>query len=128
MKYLIRSFLILWVLSPVGFTVKAQSSADQILGVWKSEDGVRTIKIYKDNGAYFGKILANSHAPKDKMPVGTVIMKNFVFEDGRWKGKLYIPSQDMSFKTVASLETPDKLKSALKIGFFTKSRMWNRVK
>lgn len=108
-------------------TAYALSNPDEIIGTWTSIDGVRTIEIYEQNELYFGKILENKHQEKDQIPVGTVIMKDFAFQQDRWEGTLLIPSRDANYKAFLTLEADGNMKSTVKLGPFSKSKIWKKI-
>ncbi|HEX7367510.1 MAG TPA: DUF2147 domain-containing protein [Pelobium sp.] len=100
---------------------------DAILGVWKEKDGTKTIQIYKINSKYFGKITENLSEDENKIQPGTVIMKNFVFENDEWKGTIEIPTRNLTLKGKITLESPKQIKSVATIAFIGKSKTWLKV-
>ncbi|MEO5911078.1 MAG: DUF2147 domain-containing protein, partial [Pelobium sp.] len=66
----------------------------------------------------------------DKLVVGTVIMKNFVFdeEENSWEGRVIIPTRDMNLKGEIVMENRDQIKSVAKIAIFSKTKVWRRIK
>lgn len=108
-------------------TVSFQASnADAILGVWKEKDGTKTIEIYKIENSYFGKITENLSDKENKIQPGTVIMKDFVYENEEWKGTIEIPSKDITLKGKIILESPNQIKSVATVAFVGKSKTWIR--
>lgn len=114
----------------VFFTLTSFSptGADAILGIWKEQDGTKTIKIYKVEGHYFGKLTENLSDHENKLQPGTVIMKDFVFEDDVWAGTIEIPTKSLRLKGKIVLENKDQIKSTVTIVFIDKSKTWLRVK
>lgn len=100
---------------------------DAILGLWKEKDGTKTIKIYKVKSEYFGKITENLSDDENKIQPGTVIMKNFIFEDEEWIGTIDIPSRDLTLKGKITLQGPNEIKSVASIAFIGKSKTWVRL-
>ncbi|WP_161603029.1 DUF2147 domain-containing protein [Pedobacter arcticus] len=101
---------------------------DSIIGLWKEKDGTKTIKIYKVETSYFGKITENLSDDENKIQPGTVIMKDFVYENEEWKGTIEIPNRDLSLKGKITMENPDELKATATVVFIGKSKTWLRVK
>jgi len=101
---------------------------DAILGTWKEKDGTKTIEIYKIKTSYFGKITENLSDHENKIKPGTVIMKNFVYDDEEWKGTVEIPTKDLSLKGKITMQNPNEIKSTATIAFIGKSKTWLRVK
>ncbi len=106
----------------------SENQADAILGTWKEKDGTKTIKIYKVETSYFGKITENLSKEENKIKPGTVIMKDFVYDDEEWKGTIEIPSRDLSLKGKIKMESPDEFTATATIVFIGKSKTWVRVK
>lgn len=100
---------------------------DAILGTWKEKDGTKTIEIYKVKNSYFGKITENLSEDENKIKPGTVIMKDFVYEDEEWKGTIEIPSRELTLKGKITLENQNELKAVATIVFIGKSKTWLRV-
>lgn len=100
---------------------------DAILGTWKEKDGTKTIEIYKVKTSYFGKITENLSEGENKIKPGTVIMKDFVYNDEEWKGTIEIPTRDMSLKAKITLEGPNEIKAVATIFFIGKAKTWLRA-
>lgn len=129
MKYLKNYItLSLVIISVFAFSAFKASNADAIVGVWKEQNGNKTIEIYKVENSYSGKIVENLSDNEDKLEVGTVIMKDFIYEDNEWKGTIEIPNRDMSLKGKIILQSANKIKSVATVAFIGKSKIWLRVK
>lgn len=111
------------------FTAFKPSAANDIVGKWKEESGVRVIEIYKDGEHYFGKILKNDHQNEDKLTVGKIFMENFIYnaDNDSWEGKVNIPSKNMTLKTEIQLDNPNQMKSIAHLGIFKKAKIWKRI-
>lgn len=116
-KYLLFTFIILGVL----FTGKlyAQANPDALLGIWFNEEKDAKIKIYKEDGMYFGKIVwhktGEDISPYDqnnpdpelqkRKKVGLVILKDFEFDGGQWEdGTIYDPKSGKTYSCVIKLQ------------------------
>lgn len=102
--------------------------ADAIIGIWKEKDGTKTIKIYKVETNYFGKITENLSNDENKIQPGTVIMKDFVYDNEEWNGTIEIPNRDLSLKGKITMENLDEIKATATVVFIGKSKTWLRVK
>ncbi|MEM8837581.1 MAG: DUF2147 domain-containing protein [Pseudomonadota bacterium] len=70
--------------------------ADAILGTYINPDRSRTVKVYKDDGRYFGVIATAPEIPDGNEGVGFIVFKDFEFnpEKGVWEnGRLDSPMQ-----------------------------------
>ncbi len=63
----------------------------ELSGVWNTNRDNTKIEIYEKNGEYFGEIVSSDN---EKAKEGTQILKNFVYQNGKWKGKLYSIKMD----------------------------------
>lgn len=125
-------------------------TAQSVFGEWKTIDD-RTgkpkgvIKIYKDNGKMYGKVIKILEEGKedvrctkcegdlkDKPVLGmTIIEAAELQEDGEWKGKkLFDPEQAMTFRCKIWLnpDNPDELKVRGYLAFIYRTQTWLRVK
>ncbi len=116
------------LISVILFSSFHTSDPDAIIGIWKEKDGTKTINIYKVEDSYFGKITENLSKDENKIKPGTIIMKNFVYEDEEWKGTIEIPTRDLSLKGKITMESDDQITSVATILFVGKSKTWVRVK
>ncbi len=141
-----------WILTAVilfttMISVLAQSRADQIVGVWLTEDQDARVEIYKTSDKYQGKIIwllnpndkktgkplldtENKDAAKRSMPVlGLQIIRDLSFSDGQWKdGSIYDPESGKSYKAKIALADKNTLEMTGYIGMFGSTETWTRVK
>lgn len=138
------SFIVLFTL--MSFAALAQNK-DAILGKWINSAGEAHINITKRGGKYFGKIVWLKE-PKDekgnvktdlKNPVvglrskpilGLEILRNFIFEDGRWTdGKIYDPKSGKTYSCNMSMKGRDilNLRGYVGISLIGRSETWKRV-
>ena len=126
-------------------------SGDDILGTWFTEDRKAKVKVYKDDGYYFGKIIwlkdntnDDGSSPKldknnpneekrDEPIVGTLILEDLVWEndDEEWDdGEIYDPKTGNTYSVYARLESKDKLylKGYIGISLIGRSTNWYRIK
>lgn len=123
-----------WLLTATSLLIFVMMSAlqtpkpDAIVGTWKEKDGTKTIKIYKVNSSYFGKIVENLSNHENKLQPGMVIMKNFVYDDEEWRGTVEIPTKDLSLRGKIKMQNQNEIMSTASIAFIGKSKTWLRVK
>lgn len=147
----ISGLFILVFLLPLTGVSGQNSAADDILGTWLNADKDAHIKIYKERGEYFGKIIwlktpidpetgkpkLDKENPDPKLrsrkTLGLVILKDFVFDDDEWEdGSIYDPKSGKTYNSYMKLENKDKLavrgyigRSWMGLGRTTE---WTRVK
>jgi len=83
--------------------VFAQGSADDIVGIWKPENGNKRIELYKRDNQYVGKIVY-SKTPDE---IGKEIIWNLVFDKKQqeWNnGQLQLPEMDHAVDCYVTLE------------------------
>lgn len=143
MKHL-ALMLLLTAISFAGFT----QNKDAILGKWINSTGEAHVDITKRGDKYFGKIVWLK-APKDekgtiktdiknpeeslrsKPIIGLEILKNFVFEDGKWTdGKIYDPKSGKTYSCNMTMKGNDVLnmRGYVGISLIGRSETWKRVK
>lgn len=143
MKYF--SFLLL--LTAISFAGFAQNK-DAILGKWVNSTGEAHVDITKRGDKYFGKIVwikepkdekgnvktdaKNPEASLKSRPIlGLEILKDFVFEDGKWTdGKIYDPKSGKTYSCNMTMKGNDVLnmRGYIGISLIGRSETWKRVK
>ncbi|SMD15568.1 DUF2147 domain-containing protein [Pedobacter nyackensis] len=143
MKHL--TFVLL--LTAISFAGLAQNK-DAIVGKWINSLNEAHIDITKRGDKYFGKIVwlkdpkdekgvtkIDLKNPNEKLRskpiVGLEILKNFVFDDGRWTGgTIYDPKSGKTYKCNMKLNGKDELDMRGYIGFslLGRTEIWKRVK
>ncbi len=134
--------------------VQAQDvKADDILGVWLTQDKDSHVQIYKDGDKYFGKIIwlkdpIDNKTGKPKVddknedpnlrnrPVmGLKLLKDFVFDgDDEWEdGTIYDPKKGKTYSCY--MEFPDennkdrlKIRGYIGVSLLGRTVYWTRVK
>jgi uncharacterized protein (DUF2147 family) len=131
----------------------AQVKADDVLGLWWNKEKDAHIKIYKENGKYYGKIVwlkepideetgkpkldkhNDDEALKKRPILGLVVLKDFVFDgDDEWEdGKIYDPKSGNTYSCY--MEFPDednkdrlKIRGYIGISLLGRTDYWERVK
>ena len=142
-----KIFSILLLLFTTSLTVFSQKQ-DAIVGKWVNATGEAHIDIFKKGEKYFGKIVwlkdPNDEKGKPKTDyknpdpaltprptLGLEILKNFKYEDGKWKGgKIYDPKTG---KTYSCTITPKgtnliSIRGYIGISLIGRSENWKRIK
>ena len=143
MKHL--TFVLLFM--AISFAGLAQNK-DAIIGKWVNSSGEAHVDITKRGDKYFGKIVWLK-APKDdkggvktdlknpeeslrsKPILGLEILKNFVFEDGKWTdGKIYDPKSGKTYSCNMTMKGNDVLnmRGYVGISLIGRSETWKRIK
>jgi uncharacterized protein (DUF2147 family) len=124
------------------------ANPDDILGIWANHSNKGHIKIYRQNGKYFGKIVwlkvpldANGLAKMDKKNpdinsrnqplLGLVMLRDFKYDDDEWKdGKIYNPDDGREYKAYMKLKDSKTLSVRGYVGFsfIGKTETFNRVR
>ena len=110
----------------------AQANPDAMLGIWFNEEKDAKIKVYKENGKFYGKIVwhktgdgisaYDEHNPDPELQkrkkVGLVILTDFEFHNGQWEdGEIYDPKKGKTYSCVIKLEKDGSLNVRGFIGF-----------
>lgn len=143
MKHL--TFILL--LAAISFAGFAQNK-DAIIGKWINSSGEAHVDITKRGDKYFGKIVWLKD-PKDekgavktdiknpeeslrsKPILGLEILKNFIFEDGKWTdGKIYDPKSGKTYSCNMTLKGNNilNMRGYVGISLIGRSETWKRVK
>lgn len=123
-------------------------SKDDILGRWVNPSGEGKIEIYKKGDKYFGKLdwikepNDDKGKPKkdEKNPneslrgnalLGLEILKNFVFEDGKWvNGTIYDPKSGKTYSCKLTLKGANQLniRGFIGVSLLGRTEIWQRTK
>lgn len=131
------------LLSSAAFAQKA----DDILGKWVNSSGEGQITMYKKGDKFFGKLswikepnengkpktdIKNPDAKLTGNPlVGLDIVKDFVFEDGKWTdGKVYDPKTGKTYSGNMTMTGLNQLnmRGYIGISLIGRTENWKRVK
>jgi uncharacterized protein (DUF2147 family) len=142
-----KNIVFIGLLISLSILAHAAFSPDDIVGVWKDGKGKGHVKIYKQNGKYYGKIIW-LQKPKDengkpkvdknnpnaslrnKPLIGLTMLKNFAYEDGEWSGgNIYNPSDGKEYKAYMKLKDKNTLsvRGYVGISLLGKTDTWTRV-
>jgi uncharacterized protein (DUF2147 family) len=156
MKISSIAILMLGLLITPFVTVQAQDNdvkADDVLGVWLTQDKDSHVQIYKVGDKYFGKIIwlkdpidKKTGKPKvddknedpslrNRPIMGLKLLKDFVFDgDDEWEdGKIYDPKKGKTYSCY--MEFPDednkdrlKIRGYIGVSLLGRTVYWTRVK
>jgi len=142
-----KKLSILFVFTICSLSVFAQKK-DDVLGKWANPSGEGQVEIYKRGEKYFGKLawlkepndekgkpktdIKNPNANlRSKSILGLEILKDFVFEDGKWTdGTIYDPKTGKTYSCNLNIKSDGQLniRGYVGISLIGRSESWKRVK
>ena len=146
----IKSLLFLVAILFLGLNLSAQSyKADDILGIWFNEEKDAKVKIYEENGKYYGKIvwLDEPNEPDTGLPklddensdetlqtrplMGLLLMNAFEFDgDDEWEdGEIYDPKNGSSYSCYIKFESKEvlKVRGFIGISWIGRTTYWTKT-
>lgn len=140
-------FLLLMALLPAGALAQL-SPPDALTGKWYTPGKESIVEIYKENGAYsgrimwaaepfdrYGKPIMDTQNPdlnlRGRRVVGMTFMWGFFYEAGRWaSGKVYNARDGKTYDAYIQLAGPDELhlRGFIGISLIGKTSVWERVR
>ncbi|MBX7243401.1 MAG: DUF2147 domain-containing protein [Bacteroidia bacterium] len=147
MKQFLCLFAILFAFSFQSF---AQSSADDLIGVWEPSHGKGRVKVEKIGDKYYGKVvwikepidpetgqkkLDKSNpdpALRSRPRLGLRVLKDFTFSGkGVWeKGTIYDPENGSTYNCTITMKDKNTLdiRGYIGVSVFGRTDVWKRVK
>jgi uncharacterized protein (DUF2147 family) len=142
-----KQISILFLFIAVALTGSAQNK-DAILGKWVNSTGEAHLEITKRSDKYFGKLVwlkdpkdekgniktdfKNPNASLRSKPiVGLEILKDFVYEDGKWTdGNIYDPKSGKIYSCNMNLKGNGDLnmRGYIGVSLLGRTEVWKRVK
>lgn len=142
-----KKLSLLLVFAMFTLSVFAQKK-DDVLGKWINPSGEGQIEIYKRGDKYFGKLawikepndekgkaktdVKNPNADlRSKSLLGLEILKDFVFEDGKWTdGTIYDPKTGKTYSCNLNIKSDGQLniRGYVGISLIGRSESWKRAK
>ncbi|WP_293300613.1 DUF2147 domain-containing protein [Pedobacter sp. UBA4863] len=136
--------VVLWLFALQAFA----QTKDDVLGKWLNPTGEGQIEIYKKGDKYFGKLVwikdptdENGKPKKDeknpneslrsKPILGLEILKNFVFDDGKWvDGSIYDPKSGKTYSCKLTLKDDKQLsiRGFIGVSLIGRTEVWKRIK
>ena len=122
----------------------AQANPDAILGIWFNEEKDAKIKVYKENGKFYGKIVwhktGDDISPYDennpdpelqkRKKLGLVILNDFEADDGKWEdGTIYDPKSGKTYSCVIKLQKDGSLhvRGYIGISLIGRTTIWTKA-
>lgn len=144
MKSIISIFLLFILGSFFSGNLYAQANPDAILGIWFNEEKDAKIKVFKEDGKFYGKIVWNQtgedissfdeHNPdpelKKRKKLGLVILTDFEFDDGQWEdGDIYDPKTGKTYSCIIKLEKDGGLhvRGYIGLSLFGRTAYWTKA-
>jgi len=116
-----KKYVLAMIFFLFGTAIFAQND---LTGTWNTGEENTIVKIFEKEGKYFGEIVSSDNS---KVKIGKQIIKNLELDDDEWEGELFSAKKqewyDAEFKPGA-----DKMGITVKVGFFSKTVEWERVK
>jgi len=97
-------------------------SSNDFTGIWSMSKGNTKIEIYEKSGAYYGKIVSSDD---EKAKKGTLVLREFTYMDGVWKGKLYSFKKNKLVDAEMLIED-NILKVSFDAGFMSRTLEWEK--
>lgn len=122
----------------------AQANPDAILGIWFNEEKDAKIKVYKENGKFYGKIVwhktGDDISPYDennpdpelqkRKKLGLIILNDFEADDGKWEdGTIYDPKSGKTYSCVIKLQKDGSLnvRGYIGISLIGRTTVWTKA-
>lgn len=145
-----KTLLILLTVTFLGSYASAQSNqANDILGIWFNEEKDAKVRIYEENGKYFGKVIwleepidpdtgkpklddENSDEELQKRPImGMLLMTAFVFDgEDEWEdGEIYDPKSGNNYSCFMKFDSKNvlKVRGFIGISWIGRTTYWERT-
>ena len=136
---MIKKVLLLTLLAIVAESARSQ---DQISGFWMAQEGKTIVEISRVDPVYQegtivwlespnnrkGEPLTDQMNPdkqlRDQTILGLTMLKDLVYKNGQWFGKLYAPKRGKTLDVALSLPKPDELQLDVSFRGFRKTQTW----
>jgi uncharacterized protein (DUF2147 family) len=122
----------------------AQANPDAIVGIWFNEEKDAKIKVYKENGKFYGKIVwhktGDDISPYDennpdpdlqtRKKLGLVILNDFVFDGGQWEdGTIYDPKTGKTYSCIIKTKKDGALyvRGYIGISLIGRTTQWTKA-
>lgn len=104
------------------FSITIMNAQQSIAGIWNIGDNNTKIKITENDSVFFGKILSSDNS---EVKIGKQILKDVIFKNGEWKGKMYAAKKGKWYDAVLK-EKDNHLDVTIKAGFMSKTLEWKK--
>lgn len=94
--------------------------ASAIVGNWKTEGG-EIVRIYEQDGKYFGKPLDNSGALQEHL-----ILKDIEYKESNWQGRIYAPKREKYYKVIIQMTDEGNIRLKVSLRFVSARMEWEK--
>jgi uncharacterized protein (DUF2147 family) len=108
------------------------ANAQEITGIWLTENGESKVEIYEHKSELFGKVIwVKEQTEKAQKDVGEIVLKKFVRQkDNTYRGSIFAPHLNKNVKGVIIPKSESEIivRGFLGISLLGSSQKWKRVK
>ena len=141
-----KLFMILFLIIGIFLSEQlyGQANPEAILGIWYNEEKDAKIKVYRENGMFYGKIVWHKTGEsisaydinnpdlelQKRKKVGLVILTDFKFEDGLWEGgEIYDPKSGKTYSCVIKPQKDGSLnvRGYIFMSVFGRNTSWTKA-
>jgi uncharacterized protein (DUF2147 family) len=110
----------------LGFSVSVLAE-QTLVGFWQHEDKPVVVEMKPLDGLTQGTVASNSGKPDS---VGKRLFRDLAYnaDDKQWQGRIFVLKLGEEKDVTVALQNPDQFEMTVKVGFFSKTVSWNRVK
>jgi len=116
------------ILNVLAMSAVAEPQGDEVLGIWQTENGKSRIHIHECEGEerICGTLIWSRNGSGKRL--GSRILADFVFENGRWtEGRIVDPRDGSTYRAKLELEDESSLKVRGCWLIFCGGQEWTRV-
>lgn len=113
------------VLFALGFSMAALAE-QSLAGFWQHEDKPVVVEMTAFDGLTQGIVASNSDKPDS---VGKRLFRDLSYnvDEKLWLGRIFVLKLGEEKEVTVVLQKPDQFQMTVKVGFFSKKVIWNRV-
>lgn len=113
------------VIFMLGFSTGALAE-QSLVGLWQHEDKPVVVEMTLVDGLTQGTVASNSEKPDS---VGKRLFRDLTFnaDEKLWQGRVFVLKLGEEKDVTVTLQNPDQFQITVKVGFFSKKVIWNRV-
>lgn len=107
-------------------SLSAQGQEDALSGWWENESQPVFVEMKHVDAMTQGTVASNSEKPES---VGKQLFRNLKYDTKTkaWTGKIFVLKLGEEKDVTVVLQNPDQFQMTVKVGFFKKQVIWNRV-
>jgi uncharacterized protein (DUF2147 family) len=109
----------------LGFSMGALAE-QSLAGLWQHEDKPVVVEMKPVDGLTQGTVASNSDKPDS---VGKRLFRDLAYnaDEKLWRGRIFVLKLGEEKDVTIVLQNPDQFQMTVKVGFFSKKVIWNRV-